>query len=246
MPIIPGSSELIVTSTPTARCTRERVLGHVTHHVGDDDVADRADRQRDAGVGDLAREVGVVEQAEAVIDAFGAELVDRDPDVLRRSVLPGMEGPSQAQLTAHVNAGANAWWSTPRSLLSLHVRWIDAAPESLPELVAICNASVPFRNLLPDSSWLAAPPEKFAGCFELVGAAGLRRTSHTAEDGPPQNISTCLDALGCERIDHGYHILDDGDVVAVAATRASTSRVARPPRRSCTAGPTSRSTRSTR
>ncbi len=41
--------------------------------------------------------------------------------------------------------------------------------------------------------------------------AGLHRTSHASEDAPPVNITTCLDVLGCERIDHGYHILDDDD-----------------------------------
>ena len=43
--------------------------------------------------------------------------------------------------------------------------------------------------------------------------AGLHRTSHASEDGPPANITTCLDVLGCERIDHGYHILEDDAVV---------------------------------
>lgn len=58
------------------------------------------------------------------------------------------------------------------------------------------------------------PPEKFAEAFQLAGRAGLRRTSHASEDGPPKNIATCLDVLGCERIDHGYHILEDESVVA--------------------------------
>ena len=58
------------------------------------------------------------------------------------------------------------------------------------------------------------PPEKFAESFRLAGEAGLHRTSHAAEDGPPANITTCLDVLGCERIDHGYHILEDDAVVA--------------------------------
>lgn len=57
------------------------------------------------------------------------------------------------------------------------------------------------------------PPEKFTEAFQLAGRAGLRRTSHASEDAPAQNIVTCLDALGCERIDHGYHILEDEAVV---------------------------------
>ena len=65
-----------------------------------------------------------------------------------------------------------------------------------------------------DAAEAPDPPEKFVESFQLAGRAGLHRTSHSAEDGPPVNIVTCLDVLGCERIDHGYHILDDPAVVA--------------------------------
>jgi adenosine deaminase len=64
-----------------------------------------------------------------------------------------------------------------------------------------------------DAAEAPDPPEKFFESFRLAGEAGLHLTSHSAEDGPPANISTCLDLLGCERIDHGYHILDDEAVV---------------------------------
>jgi adenosine deaminase len=58
------------------------------------------------------------------------------------------------------------------------------------------------------------PPEKFAESYALARAGGLRLTSHASEDAPPVNITTCLDVLGCERIDHGYHILEDPAVIA--------------------------------
>src|SRR4029077_19424938 len=58
-----------------------------------------------------------------------------------------------------------------------------------------------------------APPEKFVESFRLAKSGGLRLTSHACEDAPAQNITTCLDVLGCERIDHGYHVLGDDDVV---------------------------------
>jgi adenosine deaminase len=48
----------------------------------------------------------------------------------------------------------------------------------------------------------------------VAKAAGFRLTSHCAEDGPAANVTTCLDLLGCERLDHGYHILEDPAVVA--------------------------------
>jgi adenosine deaminase len=57
------------------------------------------------------------------------------------------------------------------------------------------------------------PPEKFVESFRLAKQGGLRLTSHACEDAPAQNITTCLDLLGCERIDHGYHILGDDEVV---------------------------------
>jgi adenosine deaminase len=58
------------------------------------------------------------------------------------------------------------------------------------------------------------PPERFTEIFQRAGRAGLRRTSHASEDAPPVNIVTCLDQLGCERIDHGYHIIEDPAVMA--------------------------------
>ena len=65
-----------------------------------------------------------------------------------------------------------------------------------------------------DAAEAPDPPERFVESFETARRAGLRRTSHAAEDGPPANITTCLDLLGCERLDHGYHILEDDAVVA--------------------------------
>lgn len=57
------------------------------------------------------------------------------------------------------------------------------------------------------------PPEKFTEAYRLAKQGGLRLTAHACEDAPAQNITTCLDVLGCGRIDHGYHVLGDGEVV---------------------------------
>jgi adenosine deaminase len=65
-----------------------------------------------------------------------------------------------------------------------------------------------------DAAEAPDPPEQFAECFAVARQAGLHLTSHASEDAPPVNITTCLDLLGCERIDHGYHILDDAAVVS--------------------------------
>jgi adenosine deaminase len=65
-----------------------------------------------------------------------------------------------------------------------------------------------------DAAEAPDPPEKFVEAYRVAKAAGLRLTSHCAEDGPAANVTTCLDLLGCERLDHGYHILEDPEVVA--------------------------------
>lgn len=57
------------------------------------------------------------------------------------------------------------------------------------------------------------PPEKFTEAYRLAASGGLRLTAHACEDAPAENITTCLDVLGCERIDHGYHVLGDPEVV---------------------------------
>lgn len=57
------------------------------------------------------------------------------------------------------------------------------------------------------------PPEKFTEAYRLAKQGGLHRTAHACEDAPARNITTCLDVLGCERLDHGYHVLGDPEVV---------------------------------
>ena len=78
------------------------------------------------------------------------------------------------------------------------------------------------------------PPEQFVDAYRLAGQGGLRLTSHACEDAPAKNITTCLDVLGCERIDHGYHILEDETVVARCRDEGITSPCARRPPRCVT------------
>ncbi len=61
---------------------------------------------------------------------------------------------------------------------------------------------------------LKGMPEKFAEAFRLAGAHGLKRTAHAGEHAPTAaTVATALDELGCDRIDHGYQILRDPDIV---------------------------------
>lgn len=58
------------------------------------------------------------------------------------------------------------------------------------------------------------PPAPFAALFERARAAGLQVTAHAGEDGPAGNVRDSVELLGCRRIDHGYHIVDDPELMA--------------------------------
>ena len=58
------------------------------------------------------------------------------------------------------------------------------------------------------------PPGPYAAVYERARAAGLKATAHAGESGPASNIRDSIALLGCERIDHGYHIVDEPALVA--------------------------------
>jgi adenosine deaminase len=64
-----------------------------------------------------------------------------------------------------------------------------------------------------DHHELPFPPEHFADIYIAAGKAGFRRTAHTSHDAPATWINTCLDLLGCDRIDHGYKVIQDPEVL---------------------------------
>jgi adenosine deaminase len=59
-------------------------------------------------------------------------------------------------------------------------------------------------------------PGLFVEAYELARRGGLRLTAHAGEidASGPKDILEALDVLGCERIDHGYHVIDDPKLVA--------------------------------
>jgi adenosine deaminase len=67
-----------------------------------------------------------------------------------------------------------------------------------------------------DANEALGPPEAFAEAFALAGKHGLRRTAHAAEWAFPRNVATSIETLGCERIDHGYFIARDPDLLGRA------------------------------
>jgi adenosine deaminase len=63
------------------------------------------------------------------------------------------------------------------------------------------------------------PPGQYAEVYRRAKNAGLHATAHAGENGPAENVSVSLDTLGCERIDHGYHVVDDPAIVAACRER---------------------------
>jgi adenosine deaminase len=57
------------------------------------------------------------------------------------------------------------------------------------------------------------PPEPFAELFAAARRAGLHVTAHAGETGPAAYIRGSLDALKVERIDHGYAVVTDLDLM---------------------------------
>lgn len=57
------------------------------------------------------------------------------------------------------------------------------------------------------------PPADYVEAFQLAERVGLHRTSHAGEVGPAENVRNGIELLGCERVDHGYNIVDDPEIV---------------------------------
>lgn len=63
------------------------------------------------------------------------------------------------------------------------------------------------------------PPEPFAALFARARRLGLHTSAHAGEGGPAAYVRGSLDTLRVERIDHGYNIIDDPDLVAACRER---------------------------
>ena len=70
-----------------------------------------------------------------------------------------------------------------------------------------------------DYNEVGHPPALYADVYRRAKKAGLHVTAHAAENGPASNVSDSLDLLGCDRIDHGYHVVDDPALVAACRER---------------------------
>lgn len=71
-----------------------------------------------------------------------------------------------------------------------------------------------------DGAERGGPPLVWLEAWRRAGRMGLFRTAHVCEDnqtlseGPPSHVINCRHALGCDRLDHGYNMLADPDLVA--------------------------------
>ncbi|MEA2330102.1 MAG: hypothetical protein QOH58_240 [Thermoleophilaceae bacterium] len=62
-----------------------------------------------------------------------------------------------------------------------------------------------------------ALPELFAEVFEVARERGLNVTTHAGEFGHPERVRTAIEVLGCRRIDHGYGIARDEELMRRAS-----------------------------
>jgi adenosine deaminase len=64
-------------------------------------------------------------------------------------------------------------------------------------------------------------PARFGEAYALAKRHGLKLTAHVAETpyASPDAVREALEVLGCDRLDHGYRIVDDPALVALARER---------------------------
>ena len=64
-----------------------------------------------------------------------------------------------------------------------------------------------------DFNEVGFPSADYVDAFRAAADCGLHRTSHAGEVGPADNVRAAIDLLACERIDHGYHVIDDPELL---------------------------------
>ena len=85
--------------------------------------------------------------------------------------------------------------------------------------------SLPYKDWIVgvglDSDEKDNPPVKFRDVFDRARAEGYKLTMHCdhLQENSVQHIRQCLDVIGVDRIDHGYHVLDDDDLMEEVRSR---------------------------
>jgi adenosine deaminase len=57
------------------------------------------------------------------------------------------------------------------------------------------------------------PFKDYYPCFEEAKRSNINITVHAGESGPAKNVQEAIEALGATRIGHGYHLVEDPEVV---------------------------------
>ena len=169
-----------------------------------------------------------------VLDVVGSLIRDRDDfarvtyesltdggsahGVLHREIHlspPGHPGVPYPVLVEGVAAGIEAARSDTgieaRALVAINRERTPAEARALVEEVVAHRHDLVVGIGL-DYAEVNGAPGQFAEAYALAGRAGLRRSAHS-ESGPPRHVEVLLDDLGCDRVDHGYHVVDDPDLV---------------------------------
>jgi len=107
---------------------------------------------------------------------------------------------------------------TDFGIRSLLVPAIDreASPAEANEMVRLVLASrhEAVAGIGIDYRETDRPPELFREAFRMAKAAGLRLTAHAGEFGTPwTNVATVVDELRVDRVDHGYTVIDNSELV---------------------------------
>jgi adenosine deaminase len=191
------------------------------HHGIDLPVADPADLYQYA---DLAGFLGAYEIAcrvlvtasdfalvtyESLEDAAMTSNVRYREMFFNPTLHPGVSYPDMLTgILDGVRAAEHDYGIVTRLIPSIYRQMPVAAAVEMVDLV-VAHRDERVVGIGMDGDELRDPPERFAAAYAAAAAAGLHRTAHVAHDAPASFIRTCLDVLGCERVDHGYHVVDD-------------------------------------
>ncbi len=69
------------------------------------------------------------------------------------------------------------------------------------------------RTVGMDSKELGNPPSKLKDVYQKARDEGFMAVGHAGEEAPPEYVREALDLLKISRIDHGYHMFEDADLV---------------------------------
>ncbi|MXY45417.1 MAG: adenosine deaminase [Chloroflexi bacterium] len=125
-----------------------------------------------------------------------------------------IQGIRRAQETAQTELGI-------RSQLILGI----LRDESIESAMQTLEQSLPYKDWIVgvglDSDEKGNPPLKFRNVFERARTEGYKLTMHCdhLQENSVEHIRQCLDTIGVDRIDHGYHVLDDEVLIEAVRQR---------------------------